>query len=243
VEAADTNDDLTAWARRAPDTIGHLLEKRRPFLAFKRLTDIVVAAVALILFVPIQAIVAMAILLDSGSPILYRTRRIGKDGQTFTMYKFRTMVQNAEECLPQMQHLNVAEGMVKIPNDPRVTRVGTWLRRFSLDELPQLWNVLRGDMSLIGPRPHDPSEVEKIDEVFYARFAMRPGLTGLWQVNARNDPSLPVRVRFDLLYLTQWSPLLDAKIVLKTVPVVLRGQGGSVMASRSASVISLARED
>jgi lipopolysaccharide/colanic/teichoic acid biosynthesis glycosyltransferase len=144
------------------------------------------------------------------------------------MLKFRTMVTDAEERFPEIAHLNVAKGMVKIPNDPRVTRIGGWLRRFSLDELPQLYNVLVGHMSVVGPRPHDVHELHPDGLEQDPRLSVRPGLTGLWQVNARSDPNLASRVRHDLQYVRQWSLFLDAKILAKTVPVVLLGKGGRV---------------
>lgn len=225
---ADASTNPSRDRRWTSESVTALLRARRHSLAVKRLVDILVAALSLILLVPILGLIALAILVDSGRPILFRTERIGRGGRHFTMYKFRTMVPDAAAQLPKLQHLNLAEGMVKIPNDPRVTRVGRWLRRLSLDELPQLWNVIRGDMSLIGPRPHDPREVQQPDGVFYVRFAMRPGLTGLWQVHARNDPSLSVRVHYDLRYVAEWSLLFDLWIAWKTVPVVLRGQGGQV---------------
>jgi lipopolysaccharide/colanic/teichoic acid biosynthesis glycosyltransferase len=118
--------------------------------------------------------------------------------------------------------------MVKIVDDPRVTGIGRWLRRFSLDELPQLWNVIQGDMSLVGPRPHQVGEVSPTDDGHWQRLAMRPGLTGLWQIKARVNPSLAVRVRYDLEYISRWSPLLDLAIILETIPVVLRGDGGQI---------------
>jgi lipopolysaccharide/colanic/teichoic acid biosynthesis glycosyltransferase len=144
------------------------------------------------------------------------------------MLKFRTMVVDAEERLAEIAHLNVATGMVKIPDDPRVTRVGRWLRRYSLDELPQLYNVLVGHMSLIGPRPHDVSEHVPTTADHHLRLAMRPGLTGLWQVTARSDPRLETRVHYDLEYVTGWSLLLDAKILARTIPAVMLAKGGRI---------------
>jgi hypothetical protein len=130
--------------------------------------------------------------------------------------------------LHEFAHLNVANGMVKIPDDPRVTRIGKWLRRFSLDELPQLYNVVLGHMSLVGPRPHDVHDLASTDLEHDPRLRMRPGLTGLWQVSARSDPNLESRVRLDLQYVNSWSLLLDAAILAKTIPVVLLGDGGKV---------------
>jgi lipopolysaccharide/colanic/teichoic acid biosynthesis glycosyltransferase len=144
------------------------------------------------------------------------------------MYKFRTMVHGADERLHEFAHLNLASGMVKIPDDPRVTRTGKWLRRFSLDELPQIYNIIAGHMSLVGPRPHDVRDLPHEGLEHEPRLGMRPGLTGLWQVSARSDPNLESRVRFDLLYVNQWSLLLDARILVKTVPAVVLGAGGKV---------------
>ena len=173
-------------------------------------------------------LIATAIRLDSPGPALFRAKRIGRHGKPFSMYKFRTMVHGAEERLHEVAHLNVANGMVKIPDDPRVTRIGKWLRRFSLDELPQIYNIVAGHMSLVGPRPHDLQDLNHGGLELEPRFRMRPGLTGLWQVSARSDPNLDSRIHFDLLYVNKWSLLLDAKIMAKTVPAVVLGTGGTV---------------
>jgi lipopolysaccharide/colanic/teichoic acid biosynthesis glycosyltransferase len=193
------------------------------------------ASIVLLVCLPLFAVIACAILLDSGPPVAFRARRLGKDCRVFTMYKFRTMVPNAAALLPEYTHLNLGVGMVKIPNDPRVTRTGRWLRAFSLDELPQLWNVIRGDMSLVGPRPHDVGELCLTDETCRLRLSVRPGLTGLWQVAARDDPLLSTRVHHDLSYVQNWSLWTDAKIVLKTVPVVLKGTGSRITQSDPAT--------
>lgn len=144
------------------------------------------------------------------------------------MLKFRTMIRDAEQRLQELAHLNVSDGMTKIPDDPRVTRLGKWLRRYSLDELPQLFNVLAGHMSLVGPRPYDVHELPIAAREKDPRLSVRPGLTGLWQVNARSDPRIASRVHHDLQYVGHWSLLLDAKIMARTVPVVLLGKGGQV---------------
>lgn len=209
------------WARqrRATATLA---------LGAKRGLDIVLGIALAVAAVPVLVTVAVAIRLDSPGPILFRTRRVGKHGKPFLMLKFRTMVKDAEDRLQDLAHLNVAERMVKIPDDPRVTRVGNWLRRYSLDELPQILNVLAGHMSLVGPRPHDLWElpVESLEQD--PRLSVRPGLTGLWQISARSDPKLATRIYYDLHYVNRWSLLLDAKILAKTVPVVMMGRGGSV---------------
>jgi lipopolysaccharide/colanic/teichoic acid biosynthesis glycosyltransferase len=196
---------------------------------FKRSTDLALASVMLVLTLPILSLLACAVWVDTGFPVIFRARRIGRQGRIYTMYKLRTMTLDATQRLSELSHLNIADGMVKIPNDPRVTPVGTWLRRYSLDELPQLWNIIKGDMSLVGPRPHDESEVSLNTDDLRVRFSVRPGLTGLWQVKARNDPSMNHRVQYDLDYLGRASPILDLRILFWTVPAVLRGQGGSVI--------------
>jgi lipopolysaccharide/colanic/teichoic acid biosynthesis glycosyltransferase len=197
-------------------------------LLIKRSLDITMGVTLGALTLPAMLLIATAIRLDSPGPALFRAKRIGRHGKVFSMYKFRTMVHGAEERLHEFAHLNVANGMVKIPDDPRVTRIGKWLRRFSLDELPQLYNVVVGHMSLVGPRPHDVHDLASKDLEHDPRLRMRPGLTGLWQVSARSDPNLESRVRFDLHYVNSWSLLLDAKILAKTIPVVVLGGGGMI---------------
>jgi lipopolysaccharide/colanic/teichoic acid biosynthesis glycosyltransferase len=204
-------------------------------LAFKRLLDVSVGVVVATITLPLMVAIAVAIRVDSPGPVIFRPTRIGRRGKPFAMYKFRTMVNGAHERLNEVAHLNLADGMTKIPDDPRVTRVGKWLRRFSLDELPQVVNILAGHMSLVGPRPHDSHELPEADLEHDPRLFVRPGLTGLWQISARSDPSLASRVHFDMLYVTGWSLLLDAKILAKTVPVVVLGQGGRVDSGRVAA--------
>lgn len=204
-------------------------------LGVKRWLDvslgIALAAVVLPLMVPI----GLAIRIDSPGPALFRPTRIGKHGKPFAMFKFRTMVKGAEDRLQEFAHLNVADGMTKIPDDPRVTRIGKWLRRYSLDELPQILNIIAGHMSLVGPRPHDVHELPRTGLDKDPRLSVRPGLTGLWQVSARSDPNISSRVHHDLQYVNQWSLLLDAKILAKTVPVVVLGRGGRVDSGRVAA--------
>lgn len=207
-------------------------------LAVKRGLDILLGLALGVLASPLMVSIAAAIRLDSPGPILFRPTRIGRQGRLFTMYKFRTMVPGAEERLQELAHLNVADGMTKIPDDPRITRMGRWLRRFSLDELPQVYNVIAGDMSLVGPRPHDVHELPEGGLEQEPRLSVRPGLTGLWQVSARSDPNLASRVHFDLLYVRGWSLLLDAKILAQTVPVVVLGRGGLVDGARLSSVLN-----
>jgi lipopolysaccharide/colanic/teichoic acid biosynthesis glycosyltransferase len=197
-------------------------------LGVKRLLDVTLGIVMGAVAFPLMVTIALAICLDSPGPALYRAKRVGHHGRHFPMYKFRTMVKDAEERLQELAHLNIGEGMTKIPDDPRVTRVGKWLRRFSLDELPQIYNVISGHMSLVGPRPHDVHELPASELGRDPRLSMRPGLTGLWQISARSDPSLASRIHFDRVYVTGWSLLMDAKILARTLPVVMLGKGGSV---------------
>ena len=163
-----------------------------------------------------------------GGTVLYRQTRCGLHGRRFTLFKFRTMVEDAEQQQRHLSHLNEMDGPVfKMKRDPRVTRLGRWLRRLSLDELPQLWNVLKGDMSLVGPRPPVPQEVSAYQRWQRRRLSMRPGLTCLWQIQGRNDLDFDRWMELDLEYIDNWSPLLDIKILAKTIPVVLTGRGAS----------------
>jgi lipopolysaccharide/colanic/teichoic acid biosynthesis glycosyltransferase len=180
--------------------------------------------------------IAAAIYIDSPGPVLFRATRVGRHGRLFAMYKFRTMVKDAEARLLELAHLNLAEGMTKIPDDPRVTRVGRWLRRFSLDELPQIANIVAGQMSLVGPRPHDRHELPENGLAHDQRLSVRPGLTGLWQVSARSDPDIASRVHYDLQYVSRWSLGLDARILAKTIPAIVLGKGGSVQVIPQSTV-------
>lgn len=195
-------------------------------LVFKRLVDIVVSVSLFIIMAPLLALIAVIIKLDSSGPILFTSLRVGKKGQTFTCYKFRTMVENAEALKSSLRHLNERDGVLfKIENDPRVTGVGRFLRKFSIDELPQFWNVLRGDMSLVGPRPPIPSECEQYSLDQLRRLDVTPGLTGLWQVTARQNPSFQSYIELDSHYVNNWSFWLDCRILWKTIGVVLAGTG------------------
>ncbi len=197
-------------------------------LAVKRGIDVVLGIAMLLAVLPLLAALAVGIWVETGTPVLFRCQRLGRGGRPFTMYKFRTMVPGSERALETLRSRNVAQGMVKIADDPRVTPMGRLLRRFSLDELPQLWNVVHGEMSLVGPRPHELGEVSLEDQVHVRRLRMRPGLTGLWQIRARTNPSLAVRVRYDLEYIAYWSLWADLAIALKTIPAVLQGEGGRI---------------
>lgn len=195
-------------------------------LAVKRLLDMAVASVGLIVSVPLMIVISAAIVLDSGRPILFRQQRVGLHGRRFGVVKFRTMVPDAEVHQAELAARNEINGHAfKITGDPRVTRVGRLLRRTSLDELPQLWNVLRGEMSFVGPRPPLPAEVRSYDMWHRRRLSMKPGITGLWQIQGRRDADFDRWVQMDLQYIDNWSLLLDTKIALKTVPAVLRGEG------------------
>jgi lipopolysaccharide/colanic/teichoic acid biosynthesis glycosyltransferase len=190
----------------------------------KRTMDIVLAMIVLVAFSPLFAAIALAIRIETGGPVFHRAKRIGIGGQQFTLYKFRTMYVNAEERLRELQHLNLGGPyLIRIPNDPRVTRVGRVLRRTSLDELPQFWNVLRGEMSAIGPRPQDPHEVGLYTPYQSRRLACLPGITGLWQVTARQQNDFTSLVELDLLYQHQWSIGLDFWIILHTPLAMARG--------------------
>jgi exopolysaccharide biosynthesis polyprenyl glycosylphosphotransferase len=195
-------------------------------LLAKRIMDIVLAAVFLVVLAPVFILVAVAIKLDSPGSVFFRQQRVGLHGRPFSVMKFRTMCTGAEEQLDDLRGLNVIRGQAfKIENDPRITRVGRFLRRASLDELPQLQNVFRGDMSLVGPRPPLPCEVAQYDIWHRRRLSMKPGMTGLWQVGARREADFDRWVEADLQYIDSWSLWLDFRILAKTVPAVLSGQG------------------
>ncbi|MEA2600794.1 MAG: hypothetical protein QOF89_1786 [Acidobacteriota bacterium] len=197
-------------------------------LMAKRALDVVLASLVLVLGLPVAGFIALAIKLTSGGQVLFRQTRCGLNGRFFTIYKFRTMVEDAEDRRRDLLHLNEMDGPVfKLRSDPRVTAFGRFLRRFSLDELPQLWNVLRGDMSLVGPRPPIPEEVAKYQRWQRRRLSMKPGLTCLWQISGRNDLDFDRWMQLDLEYIDSWSPMLDLKILLRTIPVVLSGKGAS----------------
>jgi len=197
-------------------------------LLLKRLVDVLVSTSVLLLALPLILIIAFGIKITSGGSVLFRQIRCGLNGRRFTLYKFRTMVENAEQRRQELLHLNEMDGPVfKLSRDPRVTWLGRFLRKFSLDELPQLWNVLRGDMSLVGPRPPIPEEVAKYERWQRRRLSMKPGITCLWQISGRNHVDFDRWMELDLEYIDSWSPALDFKILLKTIPAVLSGRGAS----------------
>jgi exopolysaccharide biosynthesis polyprenyl glycosylphosphotransferase len=193
--------------------------------AVKRSFDLAATALLLLLTWPLMVLFAIAIRLDSTGPALFKQQRVGENGRLFWMYKFRTMCADAEQRGPQLGFDGEGHAVYKWPNDLRVTRVGRWLRRTSLDELPQLFNVLRGEMSLVGPRPEMLFLVERYDAWQRQRLAVPPGLTGWWQVNGRSDLPMHLNTQFDLYYIRNYSLWLDVKILWKTVWVVLKGQG------------------
>ncbi len=195
-------------------------------IAVKRLIDIVGATAGLVVLSPLLLIVAALIRLRDGPPVLFRQERVGLQGRPFLVAKFRTMVPDAEDRLTELEAANEIQGHAfKMTDDPRLSRSGRWLRGSSLDELPQLWNVLRGEMSLVGPRPPLPREVDAYDIWHRRRLSMKPGITGLWQVAARRDPDFDRWVRLDLDYIDHWSLWLDLKIVARTIPAMLTQEG------------------
>ena len=194
-------------------------------LATKRILDVALAAILLAVLAPILLVVSVAIWLDDRGPVLFRQTRVGLHGRPFTMVKFRTMVPDAELRLAELALLNEITGHAfKVASDPRITRVGRVLRRASLDELPQFWNVLRGHMSIVGPRPPLPDEVAGYDLWHRRRLSMKPGITGLWQVSARLEEEFDRWVELDLSYIDRWSLWLDLKIMVRTVPAMLLGR-------------------
>ncbi len=192
----------------------------------KRVFDIVLASIALVVLAPVMLAIALAVKLDSRGSVLFAQRRVGENGKLFLMYKFRTMVENAEQQIEEALNRGARlEEVYKPRHDPRVTRVGRILRRTSLDELPNLFNVLKGEMSLVGPRPEVPWVVERYEPWQRKRLAVMPGMTGGWQINGRSDLPLHLNVEYDLYYIQNYSPLLDLLILCKTIWVVLRGKG------------------
>ena len=196
-------------------------------LLAKRIVDFSVAAVALLVASPVLVLAAVLIRLTSPGKVIFRQQRCGLNGRKFVVYKFRSMVENAEALKQQYAHLNVKKLNFKIPKDPRLTPVGRWLRKFSIDELPQLWNVLKGDMSLVGPRPATPDEVENYAGWQRRRLRMRPGLTCIWAVEGRDRLDVETVMKMDMEYIDNWSLSLDSRILLRTIPLVLLGRGAN----------------
>jgi len=193
----------------------------------RRMLDLLLAGIILLIFGPLVMLpTAILIKLTSPGPVLFKQKRCGLNGRTFTMYKFRSMIDNAEQLRVEIEAFNEMDGPVfKVSRDPRVTLIGKIIRRRSIDELPQLFNVLQGHMSLVGPRPPLPQEVSRYERWHRRRLSMKPGMTCLWQISGRNEVSFEDWMKLDLTYIDNWSLLLDLKILLKTVPVVLLGRG------------------
>ena len=193
---------------------------------YKRAFDLFIGFFALIFTLPLVALSALLIYLEDGAPIIFRQKRVGKNESLFEMFKLRTMVKNAEQLECQIEQWNEHGNLIqKTKDDPRITRVGRVLRRFSLDELPQLFNVLSGTMSLVGPRPGLPYLAEKYEPWQRKRFTVLPGMTGWWQVNSRNAQPMQLHIEYDLYYIQNYSIWLDLKILLRTCWVVLIGRG------------------
>ena len=194
-------------------------------LLAKRAIDVLLGSVALVVLSPFMLVIAALIRLTSPGPVIFRQERCGLNGRRFTFYKFRSMWENADAMRASLEHMSRRQLALKIPNDPRATPVGRWLRKFSIDEWPQLWNVLRGDMSLVGPRPAIPEEVDQYQRWQRRRLRMRPGLTCLWAVSGRDAVDFETWMKMDMEYIDNWSLALDWKILVRTIPQVLSGKG------------------
>lgn len=204
------------------------IETKRRYCFFKRMMDIICSLIGLIALVPIFLIVAVAIKIESKGPIVFIQKRVGKDGKTFGIYKFRSMVVNAEELKDKLSDKNDISGpMFKMKEDPRVTKVGKFIRKTSIDELPQLINVLRGEMSLVGPRPSLPDEVMKFENWMMQRLSVKPGLTCYWQVSGRNDIGFREWMRLDIKYVEERSLLVDIQLIFKTFFVLFGDEHAS----------------
>ncbi len=229
--APDTTELLVQRGEYVPGHGAPLFELRPPVLtgwdwAVKRVFDIVVSALVALLFLPLWLLIALAIKLDSRGPIVYVDRRVGVGEREFSMLKFRTMVADAASLQPRLEDANEAEGaLFKIRDDPRVTRVGRVLRRLSLDEIPQIVNVFKGEMSLVGPRPLPLRDYELLEQWHRRRYAVLPGMTGLWQISGRSGLTFDDLVRLDFTYLENWSIWLDITIIARTIPAVLARRG------------------
>jgi lipopolysaccharide/colanic/teichoic acid biosynthesis glycosyltransferase len=209
---------------------GDSILRARPILItgllVKRIMDLLLSAIGVLVLWPLMLAIAVAVKLESRGSVIYPSLRVGKKGIPFPCYKFRTMVPGADGLRKELRHLNQRRGpFFKIANDPRVTRLGKFLRKYSLDELPQLWNVLKGDMSLVGPRPHPLEDVERYGPGHEQRLEVKPGMTGLWQVAARGNPSFETCMLLDVGYIRHWNLLLDCKILLRTILAVFSGEG------------------
>jgi exopolysaccharide biosynthesis polyprenyl glycosylphosphotransferase len=215
--------DLHEVAPAPPNRLGNANVVQR---AVKRMVDVFVSSVALVLLAPVLLAAAVAVKASSPGPVLYTHPRIGRDGRVFSFMKFRSMYLDADEHKDDLADLNEQDGPIfKIKEDPRITPVGRFLRRTSLDELPQLFHVLSGQMSLVGPRPHLPEEVAAYGPLDYRRLTVQPGLTCIWQVSGRSDLDFDTWVEMDLEYIDEWSVWLDFRLMAQTIPAVLSGRG------------------
>lgn len=196
-------------------------------LLAKRITDVILAAAGLVVLLPFMLVIALLIRVTSPGPIIFRQKRCGLNGRQFVFYKFRSMCQNAEDLKAKLQHLSQRTPAFKLPGDPRLTPLGRYLRKFSIDEWPQLWNVLKGDMSLVGPRPAIPQEVDQYQTWQRRRLRMRPGLTCLWALAGRDNIDFDTWMRLDMQYIDNWSLTLDWKILFRTIPRVITGRGAN----------------
>jgi lipopolysaccharide/colanic/teichoic acid biosynthesis glycosyltransferase len=193
---------------------------------FKRAFDLGLSLLALVIAIPLMALSMLTVYLEDGSPVIFRQKRVGRNGQLFEMFKIRTMVKNAGQLQSPREELAVSSSLVNGgKEDPRITRVGRVLRRFSLDELPQLFNVLAGTMSLVGPRPELPDLAKKYEPWQRQRFSVLPGITGWWQINSRSDQPMQLHIEDDLYYIRNYSIWLDIQIIVRTIWVVLSGKG------------------
>jgi lipopolysaccharide/colanic/teichoic acid biosynthesis glycosyltransferase len=209
--------------RDAPESAEPITRMGR---VLKRTMDVLVSSLALLFLWPLMLLIGIAVKLESHGPVIYRSRRVGKCGREFDCYKFRTMLAGSDALKESLSRLNERRGpFFKIADDPRVTRFGRFLRKYSLDELPQLWNVLKGDMSLVGPRPHPVEDCARYTSEDRRRLVVTPGVTGLWQVLARANPSFEICMMLDLAYIEKWSLVLDCRILLKTIPAVFAREG------------------
>ena len=228
MEYTESVDSITIDSPEVQPLKEHLARKKG-YLVVKRLIDIVGSIVGVVLTIPFIFVVGIAIKLESKSlraKVFFVQERVGKDGKTFKMIKFRSMQEDAEEQLKNLLHKNEIKGaMFKMKNDPRVTKVGKFIRKTSIDELPQFFNVLIGDMSLVGPRPPLMREVVQYSEKDKARLLVKPGITGLWQATVRNDSDFDVMVRLDVQYIREISLMMDMKILFKTISVVFHPNG------------------
>jgi len=222
---------MTTLTRSEPeaktdDRVDSVTEESRLYPLAKRALDLALSAVGLVLFGPLLIYLAIMVKLESAGPVFFRQRRVGKGGRLFTCLKIRSMVVNAEELKDSYEHLNESDGAAfKIRDDPRVTRVGKFVRRSSLDEFPQLWNVLRGEMSMVGPRPQIPEEVAQYTPEQRERLLVKPGITCLWQISGRNDLDFDAWMELDREYIHRRSLMLDISILLRTLPAVIARKG------------------